>query len=49
MDAGVGHEVGLELGDVDVEGAVEAEGGGDGGDDLGDETVEVSVGGPADV
>eukprot|EP00760_Papus_ankaliazontas_P018112 PhM_4_TR17429/c0_g1_i1/m.78134 len=49
VDAGVGHEVGLELRDVDVEGAVEAEGGGEGGDDLGDEAVEVGVGGALDV
>ena len=35
MDAGVGHQVGLELRQVDVERPVEAEGGGDGGDHLG--------------
>lgn len=33
----------LELGEVDVEGAVEAERRGDGGDDLADETVQVSI------
>merc|ERR1719376_885391 len=49
VDAGVGHEVGLELSDVDVEGTVEAEGGSQGGDDLGDEAVEVGVGGALDV
>ena len=49
VDAGVGDEVGLELGDVDVEGSVEAEGGRQGGDDLGDEAVEVGVGGTLDV
>ena len=32
MDAGVRHQVGLELVQVDVEGAVETERGGDGGD-----------------
>ena len=49
VDTGVGDEVGLELGDVDVEGAVEAEGGGEGGDDLADQAVEVGVGGAFDV
>ena len=34
MDARIRHQVGLELVEVDVEGAVEAEGGRDGGDDL---------------
>jgi hypothetical protein len=33
MDTGIWDEIGLELVQVDVEGAVEAEGGGDGGDD----------------
>jgi hypothetical protein len=49
VDTGVGHQVGLELGDVHVEGTVEPEGGGEGGDDLGDESVEVGVGGSLDV
>merc|ERR1711975_180325 len=49
VDAGVGHQVGLELGDVDVEGAVEAERGGERRDDLGDQTVEVGVGRALDV
>jgi hypothetical protein len=40
----VWHEVGLELGDIDVEGTIETKGGGQGRDDLGDETVEVGVG-----
>ena len=49
VDTGVGDQVGLEFGDVDVEGTVEAEGGGEGGDDLADQTVEVGVGGAFDV
>merc|ERR1712072_907849 len=49
MDAGVWHQVGLELGKVDVEGTIETEGGRQGGDDLADETVEVGVGGALDV
>ncbi|GIX61833.1 uncharacterized protein BcabD6B2_12680 [Babesia caballi] len=47
--AGVGHEVGLELGDVHVQRAVEAQGGGERRNDLGDQTVQVGVGGPSDV
>ena len=49
VDAGVGDEVGLELGNVDVEGAIKAKGGGQRGDDLSDETVEVGVGGTLNV
>jgi len=44
VNAWVWHEVGLELGDIDVEGTVETKGGSQGGDDLSDETVEVGVG-----
>merc|ERR1719214_323682 len=43
VDARVRHQVGLELGDVDVERAVEAERGGQRRDDLRDEAVEVGV------
>ena len=49
VDTGVGHQVGLELRQIHVQGAVEAQGGGDGGDDLADQTVEVGVGGALDV
>jgi hypothetical protein len=49
VDTGVGDQVGLELGDVDVEGSIEPEGGSQGRDDLGDEPVEVGVGGPLNV
>ena len=34
---GIGHQVGLELIEVDVEGSVEPQGGGDGGHDLADQ------------
>ena len=44
MDTWVWHEVGLELGDIDVEGTVESEGGSERGDNLGDDSVQVSVG-----
>ena len=49
VDAGVGHQVGLELGDVDVERTVETEGRGEGRDHLADEPVKVGVGGALDV
>ena len=49
VDAWVRHQVGLELGQVHVEGSVETQGGGDGGHDLADQTVEVGVGGTLDV
>ena len=43
MNARVGNEVGLKLGQVDVKRAVETERRGNGGDDLADEAVEVGV------
>ena len=43
VDARVGHQVGLELGDINVERAVEAERSGQRRDDLGDQTVQVGV------
>ena len=49
MDARVRDQVGLELGQIDVEGSVEAQGGGDGGHDLADEPVQVRVRRPRDV
>jgi len=49
VDTGVGDKVGLELGDVDVEGTIETEGGGQGGDNLSDESVKVGVGGALNV
>ena len=49
MDTRVGHQVGLELSQIHVEGAVKAQGGGDGGHDLADQTVEVLVGRALDV
>ena len=44
MDTWVWHQVGLELSDIDVEGTIKSEGGGQGGDNLGNESVEVGVG-----
>ncbi len=49
MDAGVGHQVGLELSQVGVEGTVESERGSQRGDALGNDAVEVGVGGLLDV
>ena len=49
MDTWVWHQVGLELSDIDVEGTIESEGGGEGGDDLRDQSVEVGVGGSLNV
>lgn len=49
MDARVRHQIGLELGQVDVEGTVETQGRGDRRDDLADETVQVGVGRALDV
>jgi hypothetical protein len=49
MDARIGHQVGLELGQVDVEGAVETQRGGDARHDLANQPVQVGVGGTLDV
>lgn len=47
--SGVGHEVGLELGEVDVESTVEPQRRRDRRDDLADQPVEIRVGRPFDV
>ena len=44
VDPGVGHQVGLELSEIHVEGSVKPQRGGDGGDNLTNQTVEVGVG-----
>jgi len=49
MDTWVRHQVGLEFSDINVEGTVESEGGGEGRDDLGDQSVQVGVGGALDI
>ncbi|BAT88653.1 hypothetical protein VIGAN_05220100 [Vigna angularis var. angularis] len=49
MDAIVRHKVGLELSDVDIDGAIEPEGGGQGRNYLRDEAVQVGVSGSLDV
>ena len=49
VDTGVGHQVGLEFSQVDVQGTIEPQRGGDGADDLCNQTVEVGVGWTLDV
>ena len=49
VDTRVRHQVGLELGQIHVQGSIEAKGGSDGRDNLADEAVEVGVGGSLDV
>ena len=49
VDARVRHQVRLELGQVDVQGALEAQRGRNGGDHLADQPVQVGVGRPLDV
>jgi hypothetical protein len=44
VDTWVWHQVGLELGKIDVQGTIEAKGSGQGGHDLGDQSVQVGVG-----
>jgi len=48
VDTREGHQVGLELVQVYVQGTIESEGSGDGRDDLGDQTVEIGEAGGAD-
>ena len=43
VDSGIGHQVGLELGEIHVEGAVEPERRRDGTHDLRDEAVQIDV------
>jgi hypothetical protein len=45
VDTGERHEVGLELGEIDVGRTIETEGGGVRRDNMGDETVQVGIGG----
>lgn len=45
VDTGVGDQVGLEFVQIDVEGTIETQGGGDGGNNLSDQAVQVLVAG----
>ena len=49
MDARIGHQVGLELRQIHIQGTVETKRSGDGGHDLADQTVQVGVAGSLDV
>ncbi len=49
VDAGIGHQVGLELGDIHVECTIKAQRGSEGGDDLGNQAVEVGIAGALNV
>ena len=49
VDTGVGHQVGLELSDINVEGTVESQRGSQRRDDLGDQSVQVGVSGSLDI
>merc|ERR1712048_338202 len=49
VDPGVGHQVGLELSQINVEGTIESKRSGDGGDDLSNQPVQVGVGRSLDV
>ncbi len=49
VDTWVGNQVGLKLCQVYVQGAIEAQGGGDGGHNLSNQPVQVGVGGTLDV
>lgn len=49
VDARVGHKVGLELVQINVERTIESQRRGDGADDLGNEAVEVLVVGPGNI
>merc|ERR1711990_1212309 len=44
VDPGVGHQVGLELSQINIESSVKSQRGRDGGDDLTNDSVEVGVG-----
>ena len=43
VDTGVGHQVGLELSQINIQGTIEPQGGSDGADNLGDQPVQVGV------
>jgi len=49
MDSWIWDQVGLELGNINVEGTIESKGGSQGGDDLSDESVQVGVGWSLDI
>jgi hypothetical protein len=49
VDTGIGHQVGLELCQINIEGTIESEGCSDGGHNLTDQPVKISVGRTLDI
>ena len=49
MDTRIGHKIGLELGEIDIQGTIETERGSDGRYNLSHKTIEVGVGGSLDI
>lgn len=49
MDSWIWDQVGLEFGDINVQGTIESEGSGQRGDNLSDESVQVGVGWSFDI
>ncbi|KAJ8027549.1 hypothetical protein HOLleu_32717 [Holothuria leucospilota] len=49
MDTWVGYQVGLELGQIHIQGAIKSQGGSDGGYNLTNQTIQVGVGWPLDI
>lgn len=45
VDSGIRYQVGLEFGDINVQGSIESQRGGQRGDNLSDQSVQVGVGG----
>ena len=43
MDSRIGHQVGLEFGEIDVKGTVETQRGGDGRNNLANQSVKIGV------
>merc|ERR1712098_437852 len=49
VDTGIWHQVGLELGQVNIEGTIKTKGSSDGGHNLTDQPVKISVSGALDI
>ena len=49
MDSGVGHQIGLELGNINVQSTVESEGSSERRDNLSNKPVKISVGRSLDI
>jgi len=49
MDSWIWYQIGLEFGDIDVQGSIESQRGGQRGDDLSDESVQVGISGSLNI